>query len=172
MPSTSHQITPEPGETLRPYLPNDWPEVCRVHDLARVQELTFGGVYPQAFRPMRSAADAEEFFVSETLVACVAGALAGFVSWNGSYITWLYVDPAFQRRGIGRRLLHAALERIGPEAWTNLIAGNLPALKLYCDAGMEVVWTRPGDVEGHACQGMRVALPTSRMRDPAARRVQ
>ena len=54
--------------------------------------------------------------------------VVGFVSWNGSYITWLYVAPPHQRRGIGRRLLKEAMERIGPEAWTSLLAGNEPAI--------------------------------------------
>jgi ribosomal-protein-alanine N-acetyltransferase len=155
---------------IRGYAPADWPQVCRVHDLARVQELAWGGVDARAFRTMEEAAEADEFFVSETLVACDGETVVGFISWNGSYITWLYVDPAYQRRAIGGRLLREALQQIGPDGWTNMIGGNEPALTLYRKAGMEVVWTRPSDIEGYACNGMRLALPTSRMHDPAARR--
>lgn len=42
---------------------------------------------------------------SETSVVCRNDRSTGFVSWNGTYSTWLYVDPVLQRRGIGRRLL-------------------------------------------------------------------
>lgn len=160
----------EAAVVFRGYTPADWPQVCRVHDLARVQELAAGGVDAGAFRPMRDAAEGDEFFVSETVVACAGDYLVGFVSWNGAYITWLYVDPGWQRRGVGRRLLAESLWRIGPGAWTNLIGGNAAALALYRRAGMEVVWARPGDCDGFPCVGMRLALPTSRMRDPAARR--
>jgi ribosomal protein S18 acetylase RimI-like enzyme len=118
---------------------------------------------------MGEVAEGDEFFDSETWVACVdGGGVVGFVSWNGDYITWLYVEPGCQRRGIGRRLLHEALRRIGGEAWTNMIAGNEAALGLYRSAGMEVVWMRESDCEGYPCRAMRLALPGGRMRDPGA----
>lgn len=156
--------------SIRAYTPADWASVCRVHDTARILELTASGVDVRAFRPMVDEAEADEFFVSETVVACVDDVIAGFVSWNGTYITWLYVEPAFQRRGIGRSLLQHALRQIGPEAWTNMISGNEPALSLYRSLGMEVVWNRLTECEGYACSLARLALPTSRMRDPGARR--
>ena len=141
-----------------------------MHDLARVRELAEGEVDPAAFRSMEVAAEADEFFDSETLVACRADQVVGFVSWSGSYITWLYVDPACHHQGIGSRLLREALDRIGPEAWTSMLSKNEPALQLYLKAGMEVVWSRAGTCEGFPCEAMRLALPTSRMRDPEARR--
>ena len=156
--------------TIREYVAADLQQVYHVHDLARVMELASGGVDAQAFRPMKEVADIDEFFVSKTLVACVATDIVGFVSWNGDYISWLYVNPDYHRRGIGRRLLREALGRIGPEAWTNMLEGNEPALALYREAGMQIVSARPSDCEGYACTGLRLALPTSRMRDPAANR--
>ncbi|MHC5004429.1 MAG: GNAT family N-acetyltransferase [Planctomycetota bacterium] len=156
--------------TLRAYDQDDWPDVCRVHDRARPLELARGGVDARAFRPMEEAAGDDEFFVSETIVACLDDAVVGFVSWNGDYITWLYVDPDHHRAGIGRRLVRAALERIGPQAWTSTLGGNDAAIGLFREAGMELVRARPGDCDGYPCTALRLALPTSRMRDPAARR--
>lgn len=155
---------------LRPYTPADWDAICRIHDAARVQELAAGGVDPRAFKPMTAAAEGDEFFVSEVVVACVGEQVVGFVAWHGSYITWLYVDPAQQRRGIGRLLLEHALRTIGPEAWTSMIAGNEPALALYQSLGLEIVWQRPTLCDGFPCEGVRLALPTSRMHDPNASR--
>jgi GNAT superfamily N-acetyltransferase len=154
---------------VRAYAPADWPALCRVHDAARVIELAHGGVDPRAFLPMEAAAGADGFFVSETLVACVDDDVVGFVSWRGAFVTWLYVAPGAQRRGVGRVLLHEALGRIGPEAWTTMLDGNEPALALYRAAGMEVVVTWPGDCEGYPCRVVRLALPGARMRDPAER---
>jgi ribosomal protein S18 acetylase RimI-like enzyme len=154
--------------TVRSYAPADWAEVCRVHDAARVQELATGRVDPRAFETMENIAEADEFFASQVLVACVSGAVVGFVAWNGAYITWLYIQPTHQRRGIGRRLLFEAVRRIGPEAWTNVIAGNETALGLYTRSGMELVWVRSGECNGYACNLARLALPSSRMREPAA----
>lgn len=155
---------------IRDYTAADWVSVCRIHDVARVQELAYGGV-SVAFRPMVDAAEGDEFFISETLVACSGESIVGFVSWNGDLITWLYVDPAQQRRGIGRLLLTTAMERIGPQAWTGMLGGNEPALALYRQAGLEVVFARPGDCEGYPCQSVRLALPTSRMRNANVKRV-
>jgi ribosomal protein S18 acetylase RimI-like enzyme len=155
---------------IRKYSPADWPHVCRVHDLARVVELRRGGVDARAFDAMADAAEGDEFFVSETLVACLEDVVVGFISWNGAYMTWLYVDPAYHRRGVGRRLVRAALQRIGPEAWTNSLGGNDAAVNLYRKSGMEIVWTRASLCDGYLCTTLRLALPTSRMRDPDARR--
>src|SRR4029079_13305981 len=126
----------------------DWDAVCQVHDAARVLELACGGVDPGAFLPMANVAEDEEFFDSETLVACMDGRVVGFISWNGAYITWMYVGPALHRRGIGRQLLAQAMRRIGPQAWTNAIGGNAPALALYLSMGFELVWVRPSDCDG------------------------
>ncbi len=169
MPPTSDVTFADPL-TVREYTSADWPAICRVHDASRVQELAAGGVDPRAFRPMTDVAEDDEFFKSKTVVACLGGHVAGFASWNGAYITWLYVNPRAQRRGIASRLLGYALQRIGPEAWTNIVAGNAAALALYRQAGFEVVWQRGGDCDGFACGTMRLALPTSRMHNPDARR--
>jgi len=160
----------KPAATIRSYLSSDWEQVCTVHDQARVQELSRGSVDPRAFRPMAEVAERDEFFVSETLVACIGVSVIGFVSWHDAYISWLYVSPANQRRGVGGLLLDAALRHIGPQAWTNMVGGNEPALALYRAAGLEVVWTRPTDCDGFPCSGVRLALPTSCMRDPSANR--
>ena len=148
---------------IRRYDSADLPHVYRVHDLARVVELARGGVDPRAFRPMEEVADADEFFVSETLVACDGPNVIGFVSWKGDYITWLYVEPSYHRRGIGRRLLNEALRSIGPEAWTNTLGGNEAAVSLYRDAGMKVASSRSDEYEGNSFTSLRLALPTSRM---------
>jgi hypothetical protein len=109
MPPTPDMIL-SGDSAIRPYTELDWAAVCRIHDGARVQELAAAGVDPRAFRPMTEAAEADEFFDSETAVACLSDRVAGFVSWNGAYVTWLYIDSGTQRRGIGRP---AAPTRVG-----------------------------------------------------------
>jgi ribosomal protein S18 acetylase RimI-like enzyme len=44
----------------------------------------------------------------ETWVACVEGQVAALLSLEGSDVDQLYVDPAYQGRGIGSRLLATA----------------------------------------------------------------
>ncbi|MEM9006425.1 MAG: hypothetical protein AAGE59_23225 [Cyanobacteria bacterium P01_F01_bin.86] len=64
---------------------------------------------------MNEVAQVEEFCDSETMVACLDN-VVGFVSWNGSYITWLYVKPSVQQRGVGGKLPQHDLQQIGPDA--------------------------------------------------------
>ncbi|MGD1858982.1 MAG: GNAT family N-acetyltransferase [Leptolyngbyaceae cyanobacterium] len=151
---------------LRPYTSEDWATVCRIHDVARVQELAAGGVDSRAFRPMIEVAAVDEFFDSQVTLACHADRIIGFIAWNGTYITWLYVDSEFQRCGIGWQLLQCALQQIGPGAWTHAIAGNEPAIALYRRAGLEIVETWPSDCEGYACEVVHLALPISSINEP------
>ncbi len=151
--------------TIRPYREKDWEAVCALHDRARRDEL-LGSTDAAAFRGMAEEAEEEEFFASQTFVACMEDRIVGFVSFRGSYITWLYVDPDFYRRGIGSALLAEALKHCGAQAWVNTMAGNAPAIALYRKAGFELVKSFPSDCDGYPCTCLRLALPTSRMHDP------
>lgn len=52
-----------------------------------------------------------------TLVARVDGEIAGMIEFrHGEHLSMLFVDAAFHRRGIGRMLYDAALERLRGEA--------------------------------------------------------
>jgi ribosomal protein S18 acetylase RimI-like enzyme len=153
---------------LRDYEQSDWESVCAVHDASRPDELR-GSVDPRAFKPMAEAAQEDLFFDSETVVACEGERVVGFVSFRRAYITWLYVHPLHYRRGIGRTLLREAVRHCGPQAWVNTLAGNAAAINLYRSEGFDVVKEIAGECEGYACTSLRLALPTSRMHDPAAR---
>jgi ribosomal protein S18 acetylase RimI-like enzyme len=159
------------GFTIRNYTEADWESVCTVHDRARPMELS-GSTDARGFRPMVEEAEEEEFFDSRTFVACdgIGGRVIGFVSFNGAYITWLYVDPDFHRRGIGSALLDEALKHCGPQAWVNTMGGNAAAIAMYRKAGFDLVKSFPSDCDGYPCTCLQLALPTSRMHDPAATR--
>jgi len=144
-------VSPLGAISIRPYSESDFAAVCAIHDRARPYELT-GSADPRAFRPMVEEAEEEEFFASKTLVA------------------WLYVDPDHHRRGIGSMLLGEALKHCGSQAWVNTMDGNAAAISLYRKAGFELVKSFPSDCDGYPCTCVRLALTSSRMRDPAARR--
>ena len=153
---------------IREYRDPDWPHICRIHDAARRDELR-GSCDPRGWRPMTEVADAEHFWDSKTWLACEGapeGPILGFVSveLENAYISWLYVDPAHYRRGIGRLLLRHALTAAGPHAWTHTLGGNTAALALYQREGFEVAKALISDCEGHPCVTVRLALPSSRQR--------
>jgi ribosomal-protein-alanine N-acetyltransferase len=101
-----------------------------------------------------------EFRVAET-----RGALAGFYSLGDAgdaeednYLWHLYVDPAWQRRGVGTALNRAALNEIAARgaatAWLDVLAKNAKALAFYRALG----WCEIGpDLEDPALITMHIA---------------
>jgi hypothetical protein len=79
--------------TIQPYQEQDWPAVCAVHDQARADEL-HGSCDPRAFVPLAGEQkDAATFHRSRKFVACLGTHIVGFVGVDGTYLSWLYVDP-------------------------------------------------------------------------------
>ncbi|MFO1096236.1 MAG: GNAT family N-acetyltransferase [Planctomycetaceae bacterium] len=147
--------------TVRAYCDADWQAVCAVHDRARPDELR-GSCDPRAFVPLaEEQEDAEDFQRSRKFVACLGEQVVGFVGIDGTYLSWLYVDPAHYGQGIGRRLLRLGVQCIGPEAWTVVLVGNMRARRLYESEGFHIVSTSEGTNAGYPCTSMRLALTPS-----------
>ena len=161
---------------IRAFIPEDWDAVCEVYASAARHELMVSGTDSRAYRPMPDEEDLDRFLQLNTaLVACLDGRVVGFVAWrdrgewkDSGYLSWLYVDPAYHRRGIGDRLLGRAMEALGDQAWTLAKRGNDPSIRLYEKHGMCVVKSRPAESWGYPHVELRMALPTSRKSDPAA----
>ena len=137
----------EPSEKLRSYLDQDCPDLCRIHDAARLQELRLS-VGEAAFKTLQETAHSEGLFDSELTVLEVDRVVCGFVAWTAEELTWLYVDPAHYRRGFGRRLLRHAIENAGPLFKTQVLEGNDPALSLYLSEGFRVAERKSGNLVG------------------------
>ena len=144
--------------TIREYCDNDWPMVCAVHDRARPDELR-GSCDPRAFVPLAAEQDdTASLQRSRKFVACVGEQVVGFVGIDGTYLSWLYVDPAYYGQGIGRRLLRQGLQLIGPQAWTIVLAGNIRAQRLYESEGFRVVRIYESTNAGYPCTCVQLAL--------------
>jgi ribosomal protein S18 acetylase RimI-like enzyme len=146
----------------------DWHAICNIYEAAAPQELSMAGIEQGRFRPLPEEEPRDKFFrINEAMVACLDHRIVGFVAWrDGGFISWLYVDPSYHRRGIGSRLLDEAMNRVGGDAWTLAKDGNTPAIELYRKRGMETVRSYPADYWGCPFTEIRLALPTSNKRDP------
>jgi ribosomal protein S18 acetylase RimI-like enzyme len=133
---------------IRPYKSEDWRAIAEIHDAARLIELRLT-VGEEAFLSLAETAENEGLFSGEVWVATNDERVVGFVAVRVDEITWLYVDPAQHRQGIGRALLVHAVDRCGPTARTETLVGNDPALALYRSEGFEVVETRSGRLTGN-----------------------
>jgi GNAT superfamily N-acetyltransferase len=133
-------MPPPPSDIhIRACRSGDWPRVRAIHAAASRDE----GAAPNVSALLLPLPDAEgdEDLTPGVFVAELGptGEIAGFVAVDGDEITMLAVDPALQRRGVGRALLRCAIRMCGPEARLEVLAGNGAAVVLYEAEGFAVV---------------------------------
>ena len=133
---------------LRSYEPKDWPRLCAIHDLARMDELRASGL-ADAFIPLERAAANEGLFDHSVVVAEVDDRVLGFVAFSNDELSWLYVDPAAYRRGIGRVLLRHAIAAADSKFSAEVLVGNEPALQLYLAEGFKILKRVDGRMTGN-----------------------
>lgn len=135
--------------TIRPYTPQDYDSVSKVHDAARRIELALASL-DAAFLPFSFAAENEGFFDYPHIDVAVAdGAVAGFCAYTDDELAWLYVSPDMMRRGIGRKLMESALAAEPGINYVEALYGNEPARKLYESFGFTVKEVREGVMTGN-----------------------
>ena len=133
---------------LRAYSPDDWAQLCVIHDAARLDELRASGL-ADAFLSLEQTADGEGLFDGEVFVAESEGEVCGFVAYFEGELTWLYVDPGRYKQGIGRQLLRHAIAACGGGIFTQVLCRNEPALALYLREGFEIVRRVDGKLTGN-----------------------
>ena len=141
---------------IRPYRPEDFPGIERVHDRARRVELRYAGL-EDAFLPLRIAAEREDLFAYPGLfVAELGGEIAGFAACTQEELAWLYVDPAHVRKGVGRALAEHALQRFPGIRRVEVLSGNAPAKALYARLGFVTAATERGRMPGNEAFSVQV----------------
>ena len=141
---------------IRPYRPEDFPGLERVHDRARRVELRYAGL-EDAFLPLRIAAEREDLFAYPGLfVAELGGEIAGFAACTQEELAWLYVDPAHARKGVGRALAEHALQRFPGIRRVEVLSGNAPAQALYARLGFVTAATERGRMPGNEAFSVQV----------------
>ena len=139
------------GGAVREYRAEDWAQVARAHDAARLQELA-ASVGVEAFLDLEQTAEGEGLFDDRLWVACEADAILGFVALAEAEVTWLYVHPDHQGRGVGTALLRHALARADAAGLarveTTVLDGNR-ARALYEREGFVLAETRTGSLVGN-----------------------
>jgi ribosomal protein S18 acetylase RimI-like enzyme len=133
---------------IRPYRDEDWPNLCVIHDAARMQELG-ASVGVEAFQTLEEVGVSEGLFDGVVEVGLIDDNIVGFVAYTPDELTWLYVDPALQGRGYGRWLLRHALAQGDAEMTTEALIGNDSALGLYLSEGFEIQECREGTLSGN-----------------------
>ncbi len=133
---------------IRPYDPADWARLCEIHDSARLDELD-ASVGRGAFLTLEQTAENEGLFDNRLFVAEVNDLVLGFVAYSEEELAWLYVDPSFYRRGVGRALVRHALGASASALRIEVLEGNKPALELYLAEGFTVIKRVEGNLVGN-----------------------
>lgn len=153
-----------PETAIREYRSGDEPACFEIHDRSRPDEL-IGSCDPRGFLPLaQDYRSIEDFRMSRKWVAVDGDRPVGFAGARDNYISWLYIDPDYYGRGIGRRLLHVAMEAAGPDAWTVALEGNTRARRLYESEGFVPALTFDGENNGYPCRCVKLMLRPPRPR--------
>jgi ribosomal protein S18 acetylase RimI-like enzyme len=132
--------------SIRPARPDDDAELQRI-DVATCTTQASPAPPPDPAEPFFGRVDP-----ADTLVAEIGGALAGWAKLGPFYgipasrhvleVQGFAVDPAWQRRGAGRALLHAAVaearRRGARKLMLRVLGSNVPARRLYESGGFHV----------------------------------
>lgn len=133
---------------IRSYIKSDWNDLCKVHDLARSDELKSASL-ESAFLPLEVAAKREGLFDYEILVAECGNEVQGFIAYDNEEIAWLYVNPKMYRKGVGKALVEKALELRNTPFSIEVLEGNLNALNFYKHCGFKEIGMDSGRMPGN-----------------------
>ncbi len=133
---------------LRPYDKDDWKRIAEIHDSARKIELKLAKL-EEAFVPLERAAKNEGLFDYAVEVAVLNKKVVGFSAYNNKELAWLYIDPDYMHRGIGKKLVESVLEKEKGISSVEVLLGNFPARNLYEKMGFKLVSTESGSMPGN-----------------------
>ena len=122
-----------------------WNSICEVHDASRPGELE-GSAPKKAFVPLEKCYKTEALLNDKIYVGLVNEKVVGFVAFNHSKITWLYVHPNYQKKGYGRKLLKFVMNKVEKPTSVLVLNRNLKAIKLYKSEGFSIVQSKKGTI--------------------------
>ncbi|WP_448556861.1 N-acetyltransferase family protein [Thalassotalea montiporae] len=133
---------------IRDYLEKDWTRICEIHDSARLDELR-GASLESAFLPLEVAAENEDLFEYEILIAEQNDQVVGFIAYDKEEIAWLYVHPTTYRSGIGKALVKAVIGSPARMFSIEVLKGNNAALAFYKSVGFVETGMASGQMPGN-----------------------
>ncbi len=151
---------------LRPYREEDREDVLRIWLEASLQAHSFAGAghWQAELKNMREV----YLPLCDAILVWTGGedgTPRGFLAFVGDYLAALFVEPGFQGRGIGSRLMRVAL-RMHPELTLSVYRENTRAVGFYRRHGLEVLEERVERATGLAEYVMGRSGITAPMTDP------
>ena len=141
---------------IRKFQETDFDDLCVIHDQARKQELKAANL-EAAFKPLKIAAIEEDLFSYNIYVAAIDEKIVAFVAFSDDELAWLYVDPSFQKQGIGSKLIEFSLTKMKRPAYLEVLTGN-PVKSLYLHKGFKFLQHESGKMPGNETFHVEVDL--------------
>jgi GNAT superfamily N-acetyltransferase len=141
---------------IRKFQETDFDDLCVIHDQARKQELKAANL-EAAFKPLKIAAIEEDLFSYNIYVAAIDEKIVAFVAFSDDELAWLYVDPSFQKQGIGSKLIEFSLTKMKRPTYLEVLTGN-PAKSLYLHKGFKFLQHESGKMPGNETFHVEVDL--------------
>ena len=133
------------GTVIRPYTEDDLGEVLDVWYQASLVAHSF---LTEEFLATERRQVAEHWLpMAETMVYETEGRVVGFLALIGNEVGAIFVDPNFQRRGIGRALMDRARDS-RPFLELNVLEANATGRGFYDAYGFEFVDQHVGEATG------------------------
>jgi len=117
--------------TIRDYQNDDWNSVLTIFAKAKPDELLNSCDKNDIVPLDQDEGLLRSFKSSKIFIAEQDREIVGYVGYEKSLISFLFVDPAHYKKGIGSTLLKYVLPLIGEKAWLRVAKNNIPALELY-----------------------------------------
>ena len=124
--------------TLRRAAPADSDAIAAIHIAARREAMPWLAVV-HTDEETRAWVAGIVLPAQDVRVADVDGRVVGYAARDGAELNDLYVDPAWQGRGVGTALLHAAMAASPDELWLWTFQRNAAARRFYERHGFEAV---------------------------------
>jgi hypothetical protein len=141
---------------IREYEERDWDGICRVHDLARPDELR-GSCDSRAFIPLAQDPEVPELKRCVKYVACDDDRIVGFVGINGDYLSGSISIPSITEGDRAKPPADRPSLAVRPHG-RSFSTADVRARRLYESEGFNVVRTYQGDNSGYPCTCMRMSL--------------
>ena len=106
---------------------------------------------------MKIAAIEEDLFSYNIYVAAIDEKIVAFVAFSDDELAWLYVDPSFQKQGIGSKLIEFSLTKMKRPTYLEVLTGN-PAKSLYLHKGFKFLKHESGKMPGNETFNVEVDL--------------
>ena len=122
---------------IEPFSESDLQAVVNIYNATKMDELV-NEVRPFKLIPLKQDAKRYKSIFSHSINVYRKENIQGFIAFDETHINGLFVLPQYRGQGIGRSLIHNAIQQMGREVHLQVVKSNSSAIQLYLSMGFKV----------------------------------